>query len=365
MAKIVRENGTMRARIITPGQGTSGYYSPQLLKDSAAKFAGVQVYWDHPTEQEESGRPERSLRDLAGKVLANPAPAWQESGSDGPGIYGEVQVYKPYQEAVNELGPDIGLSIRASGKAGTKVVEGKQVKAIESIDHVTSVDFVTLPGRGGKPLQIFEAARKAGRDAALRETSTNPQENDMDAAELRKLQESNTALQADLRRLRDREALREAAVPIAEYLRTVVASDPIKNKVTQRVLERCVTPPLTDKGELDHAQVKKFAEAELLEQMDLLRQINPQLVSGMGPKTTTAPTKEAKKESKKLAKEARRELKESNRRFTSMMSLGETLGKRGRKIMLEGRCAFDPNYNSRVHGAQITGGGGSLPGLEA
>ena len=264
MAKIVNESGVMKARIITPGHGTSGYYSPALLEKSAGKFTGALSFWDHPTTTEESTRPERSLRDLAAKVIGTPT--WQENGPEGPGIYSDMFVYPSYRDAVNELGPDIGMSIRASGKAATRTIDGKECRAIESIDHVVSVDFVTLPGRGGKPLQLFESARQAGRrvpvaerQAALRETAPNQQaqENDMDAAELRKLQESVTALQADNRKLRDREALREAAVPIADYLRTVTASQPIKDKVTQRVLERCVTPPLTATGELDHAAVKK------------------------------------------------------------------------------------------------------------
>ena len=168
MAKLINSSGIMKARIITPGQGSTCYYSEALLQKIAPKFDGAQVYWDHPTTAEESTRPERSLRDLAGKILPGTS-TWQFEGSDGAGIYADVQVYKPYQEAVNELGPDIGMSIRANGKGREALVNGKKTMVIESIDSVASVDFVTLPGRGGKPLQLFEAARAAGRAAAITE----------------------------------------------------------------------------------------------------------------------------------------------------------------------------------------------------
>lgn len=168
MAKIINSSGVMKALLITPGQGSTGYYSEGLLQKIPSKFDGAQVYWDHPTSSEESSRPERSLRDLAGKILPGSC-KWESDGTNGAGIYGDVQVYKPYQEAVNELGPDIGMSIRARGKGKESLVNGKKTMVIESIDSVASVDFVTLPGRGGKPLQLFEAARAAGRAACLTE----------------------------------------------------------------------------------------------------------------------------------------------------------------------------------------------------
>jgi hypothetical protein len=171
MAKIVNSSGVMKARIINPGQGSSGYYTESLLKSIAPKFDGVQVFWDHATEAEEAARPERSLRDLAGKVLPGTS-KWESEGTHGPGVYADVQVYKPYQEAVNELGPDIGLSISASGSGKAGVVGGKKTVVVESISRVNSVDFVTLPGRGGKPLELFEAARAAGRAAGLREAAS-------------------------------------------------------------------------------------------------------------------------------------------------------------------------------------------------
>ena len=97
-AKAIGEDGIAKVKIIGPGQGSSGYYSPELLQKEAAKFANVHCYWDHPTPTQEAERPERSLRDLAGKVVGTPE--YNPNGPAGAGVYADVQVFKPYQEAV-------------------------------------------------------------------------------------------------------------------------------------------------------------------------------------------------------------------------------------------------------------------------
>jgi hypothetical protein len=55
-------------RLITPGWGSSGYYSPQVIEAAATAQvfpAGLHMYLDHPSASEDRDRPERSVRHLA------------------------------------------------------------------------------------------------------------------------------------------------------------------------------------------------------------------------------------------------------------------------------------------------------------
>ena len=154
----VRQDGTIHMRIIGPGWGSSGYYSEEMLRrDGPGAFrAGTKMYWDHPTIAEESERPEGSLRDLAAVLVSD---ARYEEGAQGPGLYADAKVFGQYSEAVNELAPHIGVSIRAAGRATTGEAEGRKGTIIDAITQARSVDFVTEPGAGGRIVQMFEAAR--------------------------------------------------------------------------------------------------------------------------------------------------------------------------------------------------------------
>ena len=60
--------GRVLLTIITPGQGSSGYYTPEVLERAATERVfprGTQGMVDHPTLTESSDRPEGSLHNLA------------------------------------------------------------------------------------------------------------------------------------------------------------------------------------------------------------------------------------------------------------------------------------------------------------
>ena len=60
--------GKIKVGLITPGTGSSGYYSQQVLENAARDRVwpkGTHVFFDHPSESEMHDRPERSVRDLA------------------------------------------------------------------------------------------------------------------------------------------------------------------------------------------------------------------------------------------------------------------------------------------------------------
>lgn len=160
LERSVRSDGTIPIRIISPGHGSSGYYSPEVLERAAADGvfpAGLHMFMDHPGRADEANRPERSLRDLVG-TLATPG-VWQPNHPDGPGIYAEATVYGPWRDVIAEMASDIGVSIRASAQVTHGNVDGHPARIVERIDQARSVDYVTAAGRGGRILEILEAAR--------------------------------------------------------------------------------------------------------------------------------------------------------------------------------------------------------------
>ena len=81
----VGQDGTAYLKLISPGWGSSGFYSSDLLKRDGPKVfpAGTKNFWDHQTAAEESARPEGSLRDLASALTEDAH--YEETGTAGPG----------------------------------------------------------------------------------------------------------------------------------------------------------------------------------------------------------------------------------------------------------------------------------------
>jgi hypothetical protein len=142
-----RSGNRVTVRLIRPGWGSSGYYSEALLqRDGPRAFAaGTQMYLDHPTREEDAGRPERSIRDLAGKLVTDAR--WA-----GDGLYAEAEIYPHASELVRSVGKDLGVSIRAMGEAKPGEAEGRRGQIVERITDAQSVDFVTKAGAGGAVL---------------------------------------------------------------------------------------------------------------------------------------------------------------------------------------------------------------------
>lgn len=160
----------MRVKLISPGWGSSGYYSESVLRQAADDQvypAGTHMYLDHPTASEGVERPERSVRDLAA-VLTSPARF--EDGS----LHAEARVFGPYQPVLNEMRDHIGVSIRASGIAEHGEAEGREGTIITQLTEGISVDFVTKAGRGGQIVEVLEAARAEAAEADPSPTDPAP-----------------------------------------------------------------------------------------------------------------------------------------------------------------------------------------------
>ena len=210
-ARIVSEksvDGTYKVRLINSGVGSSGFYSPELLRNYHDVFDGVPSYFNHISEWED-----RDTRTLAGKIVGE---TWIEEEEDGTvGVYGN---YLPRQSSeIGDLFENfrdvVALSIFASG-TGVENDEGiYEVQAFTREWPWTSVDIVDAAGRGGK---FAEALKRASESAgsveaqATAESINGTKETILDKAEI--LEIVNEAVSAAIA------PLAESLDAIKEYL---------------------------------------------------------------------------------------------------------------------------------------------------
>jgi len=149
-------------------EDNSRYYPEEVLKRDYKIFEGQKMYADHPTEEEEEARPERSIKDWVA-TLTNVT--CDESGT----ITGIAEIIEPWLltklASLRDKGmlSEMGISINAVGSASKATIDGKETLVIEKLVASRSVDFVTEPGAGGV-VTFYEADRQ--RDIDLVELST-------------------------------------------------------------------------------------------------------------------------------------------------------------------------------------------------
>ena len=295
----VRPDGTVDVRIIRPGKGTSGYYSPEVLKRDGPKAftKGLHMYIDHPTVTEARERPERSVKDLA-LVLAEDS-RYEDNHPEGEGLYAKARVKSGWRDFVNEYAADIGTSIRASGSGHKGMIDGKRMRIVDAIhprenQGFPSVDLVTVAGAGGKILELMESVRY-GIGSEMDEAATGREEDEesiMDETIVQELQEAAKAAKAETARLREEVAqLREGkllqdarAVVTRELARTVLP------EITQKRLVDALSgnPPVKD-NLLDEPVLIETVKARAASESEYLAQLlDSGKVRGMGS-TTSAP----------------------------------------------------------------------------
>jgi hypothetical protein len=288
-------DGTVNLKLIGPGWGSSGYYSPDVLRRDGPKIftAGTKNFWDHPTAAEEAARPEGSLRNLASKLTETAH--WDDAGPAGPGLYAKANVYEDYRASVDSLAKDIGMSIRASGRAREGKAEGKSGPIIEQLTKAASVDYVTTPGAGGKILQLFEAAR--GRQ------SNTEGENEMDEAAVKKLIEAaNAPLAAENKALKEKLAeMEKPKLGKGKLIKGLLESIRLPKASKKRVIERVrANFPLTEAGEPNGVKLKELVEAEAKREAQYLTKLGVGSVQGLGASAEPAELKEADVEKEAL-----------------------------------------------------------------
>ncbi|MCL8026320.1 hypothetical protein [Nocardioides bruguierae] len=157
-------SGRMLVQHLSPGWGSSGYYSSEVLEQAVADNvipAGTQMFADHPTAEEAQARPVRSIKDLM-SITTEPARIATTDdvarGADLGSLVSEVDIVPTYRPLLAHLAEHIGVSIRGDGELVPGEAEGRTGTIVESLVHVKSVDWVTRAGRGGKVVQLLESA---------------------------------------------------------------------------------------------------------------------------------------------------------------------------------------------------------------
>lgn len=320
MEKAVRRDGTIPIKVIQAGWGSSGYYPADVLERDGPKVftKGMHMYWNHPTYTEESERPERDLNDLAAVLVSDAR--WNTNGPKGAGLYADAKVFEAYQKPVDDMAENIGVSIRALGKAQQGVAEGRSGVIISELSKGRSIDFVTAPGAGGEIVTLFEAVRasttpptnggsaqhektkstgldpdetntgavpalgKATRNVANQESNL---EEDMELKELSEkvatLETNNQTLVTNNARLSEALALRDAREMVKEALKVTNLPEITINRLVESLAKN---PPMKD-GALDvQVFAPRIAEAVKAEAKYLEGLMGMGQIRGLGESQT-------------------------------------------------------------------------------
>lgn len=152
--------------LITPGFGSSGHYSPEVLEQAAKDVAfpkGTQMHMDHDGEMARYEQPAGSVTRLAA-VLTEDArwePGWVDSTTGAKGrLVAEANVFTQWRTFLAEAAEYIGTSISAAATFTKGEVEGRKVDVVEKIhpSPLNRVDYVTVAGRGGRISAVLESA---------------------------------------------------------------------------------------------------------------------------------------------------------------------------------------------------------------
>lgn len=162
-APALSEAGNLSGIVLVEGRSANGnVYTREALTSGIRAFAGRPIYADHPSRSEEADRPERSIRDLVGRLPLDPGDLWVEAIESGPHAGRAALHYRNGQlsETADWLATLIreGIagdqSINAMG-AGYPDANGDFI--VESFESAVSLDFVTSAAAGGRAT-LVEAA---------------------------------------------------------------------------------------------------------------------------------------------------------------------------------------------------------------
>ena len=157
-----------RVRIIQAGQGSSGFYPAEVVKEygPTAFPKGTHCYVDHGPGSV------RSVDSIGGVIDSEPV--FEEADE---GLYATMRFTSRGMKIVEELKEDVGLSISASGSKNDEGI-------IESIEYspLNSVDIVSRAGANGAILELLESF-DASRDTLVYEKQNVSEEAGADERE--------------------------------------------------------------------------------------------------------------------------------------------------------------------------------------
>lgn len=182
---LTKKGNRWKGVLAKPGQGSSGYYSEDVLKEYGprALAPGAKAFVEH--------NPERPVRDMIGVY---PDGAYYE---EGIGLVGELEVFPHWREFVEAVAPHTGLSIYMMGESD----EQGNITSLVA-DRQNGVDLVSYPGLDGSGLieKLYESAKAFSHNGTSTEESRTLESKEprMEIEELAKkvdtLAESVTAL---------------------------------------------------------------------------------------------------------------------------------------------------------------------------
>lgn len=161
----------MEITLITPGWGSSGYYSAETLAKAAQENVfprGTQMHIDHMTAAQRAENPAGSVATLAAALTesARWEPDWTDPATGEKGrLAAEAKVFPHWRETLAEMAEFIGASISAPAEVTAGEAEGRQGTIVESLlaSPLNRVDFVTVAGRGGHIAEVLESHRVVDR----------------------------------------------------------------------------------------------------------------------------------------------------------------------------------------------------------
>ena len=163
----------MGITIITPGWGSSGYYSSEALAKAATDLVfpqGTQMHIDHQSAEDRERQPAGQVSTLAA-YLAEDArwePEWVDPKTGVKGrLYAEARVTSAWGPHLAELKDVIGTSIVAGAEMSLGEVDGRRGRIVETLlpGVLNRVDFVTHAGRGGHIAEVMESFKGKAEEA--------------------------------------------------------------------------------------------------------------------------------------------------------------------------------------------------------
>ncbi|KAA0979890.1 hypothetical protein FQ154_01650 [Paeniglutamicibacter gangotriensis] len=169
--------GRVKLVLLTPGKGSSGTYTPEVIQQAATDRVwrrGSQSHINHDTAAERMERPEGNLRNLVGILDEDPY-----VDTDGA-LVAEAIIGSAWRDFVDDFKDHIGASIVASAE----VSESKDGRIIERLipSPFNRCDLVTIAGRGGRIAEVIEAAKVIEARSVVTETMANDVEQYLRAA---------------------------------------------------------------------------------------------------------------------------------------------------------------------------------------
>lgn len=188
-------DGAIDGVIVVEGRSANGnVYTRAALESGVKVFDGALMFADHPTSVEEAQRPERSVRDVVGRVKSPYIGTTREGKT---ALRGKFYLSESESALRTKIAEGIidGLSLRAFGQ-GRRDKNGDFIVESFQENPFTSVDVVTVAAAGGGFERLAESDRAALTRAVLAQVTREELAEarpDLVETEVRKLKEAHMA----------------------------------------------------------------------------------------------------------------------------------------------------------------------------